>query len=294
MRRLAMSTIELRQRFEALRAAVAAKDPQGVQAALEALEHDLDGADPLTRAAAYAQVQLERGRPLDAAQVLDDMLAVIGDDARVHHQIGMYREQGGDLDAALRSYARANAADAMFTEAWVSRGALLDRRDEPLAALRCYRSALLSDPQHVGAWRNMGNVLAAERKFGEAAAAYDTALGLAVGDKTIAFLRSSAHAAQGDLDTANRLLPESLQDELGRAVEVRVGEVVCRFFATEHDEARRRARARALLAAVDDGLPEGLHVVAFESQRYVCDPDPVRPAHPHRFFDASSAVAMTD
>lgn len=291
MRPFRMSKIELRQRFEALRAAVAAKDPQGVQATLEAIEEDLDGADPLTRATAYAQVQLERGRPLDAAQVLDDMLGVIGDDARVHHQIGIYREQGGELDAALESYGRATATDAMFTDAWVSRGALLDGRGEAIEALRCYRSALLSNPQHVGAWRNMGNVLAAQRKFDEAASAYDTALGLAVGDKTIAFLRSSAHAAKGDLETANRLLPEPLREELGRAVEECAGDAVCRFFAPPAHEAACRERAQVLLAAVDGGLPEGLFVVDYESRRYVCDPDPVRPGHPHRFLDASAAVS---
>ncbi len=290
MRPSEMSKIDLRQRFELLRAAVAAKDPQGVQAALEAIERDLEGADPLTRATAYAQVQLERGRPLDAAQVLDDMLAVIGDDARVHHQIGAYREQGGDLDAALVSYESATAADAMFTDAWVSRGALLDARGEAIEALRCYRSALLSNPQHVGAWRNMGNVLAAQRKFDEAASAYDTALGLAVGDKTIAFLRSSAHAAKGDLQTANRLLPEPLREELGRAVEERAGDAVCRFFVPAAQEDRCRERARALLADVDGELPPGVCVVEFGSRRYLCDPDPVCPGQPHRFFDASTSV----
>ena len=285
-----MASPDLRQRFEALRTAVAAEDPAGVQAALEALEADLEGADPLTRAAAYAQVQLERGKPLAAADVLDDVFAVIGDDARVHHQVAQYREQGGDLDAALVSYERANTADPMFTDAWVARGALLDGRGQAMDALRCYRNALLADPQHVAAWRNMGNVLATQRKFEEAASAYDTALGLAVGDRTIAFLRSSAHAARGDLETANRLLPQTLADELGIAMEERQGAVVCRFFAPTAVEAERRAAARALLGRVDDP-PKGVHVVEVDGLRYVCDPDPISPGVPHRFMDASTAVA---
>lgn len=285
-----MASPDLRQRFEALRTAVAAEDPAGVQAALEAIEQDLEGADPLTRAAAYAQVQLERGKPLAAADVLDDVFAVIGDDARVHHQVAQYREQGGDLDAALVSYERANTADPMFTDAWVARGALLDGRGKPMEALTCYRNALLSDPQHVAAWRNMGNVLATQHKFVEAASAYDTALGLAVGDRTIAFLRSSAHAAAGDLETANRLLPDTLAGELGVATEERVGDAVCRFFAPQAQQAQRRARACELLAALD-ALPEGVHVVEVEGVRYVCDPDPISPGRPHRFLDASSAVA---
>ncbi len=281
----------LRERFEALRRAVAAKNPAGVQAALEAIEGQLEGADPLTRAAAYAEVQLLRGRPLEAAQVLDDVLAVLGDDARIHHQVGTYREQGGDLDAAQRSYERATAADPMFADAWVAQGVLLDRRGAPEAALGCYRNAMLADPQHVATWRNMGNCLAAQRKFDEAASAYDTALGLAVGDRTIAFLRASAHAAKGDLETAERLLTDSLREELGRPFEERIGDAVCRFFAPVVHESQRRAKARALLEAIDGTLPEGVLVVEFEAVRYVCDPDPVTPGMPHRFFDASTAVS---
>ncbi len=262
-----------------------------MQAALEAIEAALEGADPLTRAAAYAQVQLLRGRPLDAAQVLDDVLGVLGDDARIHHQVGVYREQGGDIDGALGSYERASATDPMFTEAWVSRGVLLDGRGEWSAALGCYRSAMLADPQHVATWRNMGNCLAAQRKFDEAASAYDTALGLAVGDQTIAFLRASAHAAKGDLETADRLLTDALREELGRPMQERLGDAVCRFFARAEDEAQCRARARALLEAINDSIPRAGHVVTVDGDRYLCDEDPVRVGHPHRFLDASTLVS---
>lgn len=285
-----MGSPDLRQRFEALRAGIAARDPAAVQAALETIEASLEGADPLTRAAAYAQVQLLRGKPLEAAQVLDDVLGVIGDNARIHHQVGVYREQGGDVDGALGSYEQASATDPMFTEAWVSRGVLLDARGEWAAALGCYRSAMLADPQHVATWRNMGNCLAAQRKYDEAASAYDTALGLAVGDQTIAFLRASAHAAKGDLETAHRLMTDTLREELGRPVEERVGDVVCRFFVRSEAEAQRRERARALLEALEDGVPQGAHLVTVGAARYLCDEDPVRAGHPHRFLDASSIV----
>ncbi len=285
-----MGSPDLRHRFEALRSAIAARDPSAVAAALEAIEAALEGADPLTRAAAYAQVQLFRGRPLEAAQVLDDVLGVIGDNARIHHQVGVYREQGGDLEGALGSYERASATDPTFTEAWVSRGVVLDRFGEWAAALGCYRSAMLADPQHVATWRNMGNCLAAQHKYDEAASAYDTALGLAVGDQTIAFLRASAHAAKGDLETADRLLTDALREELGRPVEERVGDTVCRFFVRSEDEARRRAGARALLEAIEHAVPQGAHVVTIGAARYLCDEDPVRVGHPHRFLDASTLV----
>lgn len=285
-----MGSPDLRQRFEALRAAIAVRDPAAVEAALETIEASLEGADPLTRAAAYAQVQLLRGKPLEAAQVLDDVLGVMGDNARIHHQVGLYREEGGDIEGALGSYERASATDPMFTEAWVSRGVLLDARGEWAVALGCYRSAMLADPQHVPTWRNMGNCLAAQHKYDEAASAYDTALGLAVGDQTIAFLRASAHAAKGDLKTADRLMTDTLREELGRPVEERLGDTVCRFFARSEHEAPRRERARALLEALENGVPHGAHVLTIGSARHLCDEDPVRVGHPHRFLDASSLV----
>ena len=69
---------------------------------------------------------------------------------------------------------------------------------------------MLSDPQDVDTWRNMGNCLAAQHKFDEAASAYETALGLAVGDRTIAFLRASAHAGSSIKRIAGRRLASQL------------------------------------------------------------------------------------
>jgi len=284
-----MDEPNLRQRFEALRTAIAAKDRSAVESVLREIDTALEGTDPLTRAAAYAEVLMLRGRPLEAAQVLDDVLAVMGDDARIHHQVGVYRERGGQLERALNAYTRATKADPMFAPAWLASGVLLDRDGRPDEALLAYRGAMLADPQHVDTWRNMGNALAALRRFDEAASAYDTALGLAVGDQTIAFLRASAHAAMGDLETADRLLTEQMRLELGRPMQERLGDVVCRFFAPASVEDERRERARALLRA--EVLPEGVRTAEFDAVRYVCDPDPVAPDMAHRFFDASTAVA---
>lgn len=283
---LAMSNADLERHFVALRQAVRHKDRSAVQAALEAIDDAIAQADPLTRAAAYAQVQLERGLPLEAAKVLDDVMGAIGDDARVHFQIAQYKEQGDDLDGALESYARANTADARFGPAWVSRGVLFDRRGDPAAALECYRNALLADPQSVHAWRNLGNALAAQRKFSEAAAAYDTALGLAVGDPTIAFLRASAHGALGDLETANRLLPDTMRNELGELHEEVLDDRVCRFHATAEQLDRARKCAHQLLRD-DDAAP---FTVEHEGKLYRCDPDPIYSEHPHRFLDASTTI----
>ncbi len=294
-----MAKTDLEQRFVELRHAVADRDRDGVDRALAAIELAVEGADPLTRAAAYAQIQLERGKPLEAAGVLDDVLAVIGDDARVHHQIGQYRQQGGDLDGALSSFERANQVDPRFAPAWVTRGTLYDRRGDPAAALGCYRNALLAEPNDVGAWRNLGNALAAQAKFDEAASAYDTALGLAVGDRTIAFLRASAHQAKGDLETANRLLPETLRAELGPAIEVRVNDRVCRFHVVSHREAGSRRAAERLLASIEPPEPHAFvrngdgFVVRHGDDVFVCDADPIHGERPHRFLDASDVIART-
>ncbi len=65
---------------------------------------------------------------------------------------------------------------------------------------------------------------------------------------------------------------------------------VCRFFAPARFEDERRAKANALLESID-ALPADVHCVEFEGVRCVCDADPVTKDRPHRFFDASTAVA---
>lgn len=296
-----MALPDLDRLLETLRVAVDAKAGDDIVAALEAIDVALAEQNPAIRATTYAQVQLELGKPLAAAEVIEDLISVLGDDAKLCYQLGCYRKLGGQRDRAREALARAVELDPEMVEAWISLGVVLDEQGEPKAAIDCYRPVLLRAPEDADVWRNLGNSLSALGRFDEAAGAYDTALGLRPGDPTIAFLRASSHRARGDIDRANELLPRAFERDLGRAIEVRSEDarvdLRCRFHIPPEHESAAVGAAVQLMAEVADDLDEGgerqedVFVVSSQGVFLVCDRDAVRPKHPNRFFDASVAIA---
>ncbi len=291
--------------LEALVHAVETADDVARRAKMEAIDAMLAGLNPLERALGFAHVHHRLGHPDKAAAVLDDLLAVIGEDAVVREQIGRYLHEAGRLDDALKAYGRAVGLDPSRVDAWLDCGTILDARGEPGEAIDCYRYALLAAPESPDVWRNLGNALAAQRKFDQAAQAYATALRFAPESDTLHVLHASAWAALGDLDRANVLLPVHVAERIGLVRQVELarprGVLRCRFYATPSQLIRMQRAAAALLAEAarvpldtpQRSLRDGrVFVVGVGDDAFVCDPDAARPEAPHRFFDASNAVFL--
>ncbi|MEM9460427.1 MAG: tetratricopeptide repeat protein [Myxococcota bacterium] len=300
---------DLDVKIDALQQAVAAGDADSIAAQLAAIERDLQSMHPLLRGMTYAHVKSVLGRPDEAVAVVEDLLELLPEDGKIHYQLGCYRRAADDEDGALAAFTRATELDASLVDAWIHRGILLDARGQAELAVEAYRHAMLRAPTEVDVWRNLGNSLAAMGCYDEALEAYRTATGLRSDDPTLSFLIASAHQARGDLAQANAHLPETMREELGDVVEVRVSEVRapetgidlrCRFHVLARHEASWRAAAREVLVAVQrtqgdspGELPlayEGSFVVQHEGVLLLCDADPLRPGLPHRFFDASSSI----
>lgn len=292
--------------IEELRRALRNGDRHGVQRRLETIEATLSSiGNPLVRGVSYAEVQAALGKPSEAASVLEDLLGVMGDDPVAHYQLGCYRQQAGDLQGAMRAFARAAELDPGRLEAWLNLGTLLDTCGEAAAAMEAYRQALRHAPMDLDVWRNLGNALAALQRFDEAISAYETALGQRPGDRTLVLLRAAAHQAKGDVERANALTPDGLRAEFGAVIEVtdEIGgrALACRFRSPDVDREARCRAARSLLSAAREEVARldssaypvdrtGSVLVRHGSTVLLCDRDPVRPDHPHRFFDASQIV----
>lgn len=296
-----MALPDLDALLETLRVAVDAKAGEEIADALQSIDEALAGQNPAIRATTYAQVQLELGKPLAAAEVIEDLIEVLGADPKLCYQLGCYRKLGGEAERARVAFARAVELDPELLEAWSSLGVVLDEQGEAKAAIDCYRPVLLRAPDDADIWRNLGNSLSALGRFSEASDAYDTALGLRPGDQTIAFLRASSHQARGDIERSNQLLPDSLRRDIGPAIEVRSQDarvdLRCRFHVIDEHESSAVAAALQLMSEVAVELDEGtahdesVFVVSCNALFLVCDRDPVRPNHPNRFFDASLTIA---
>lgn len=295
---------DLDAKIEALRAAVAQDDREGVDRHLAAIEPELQRLDPLVRGLSFAQVQSVLGNAAKAVEVLEDLAEVAPEVGVVQHQLGCHRRARGDADGALVAFTRATELDPELVAAWIERGVLLDAVGKPEEAVASYREAVLRAPQHPDAWRNMGNSLAALTRFEEAGEAYRTAAGLLPSDATVAVLLASTHLARGELEQANAALGEPLRAEMGEVVQVSTGPVggrmlCCRFFVEGSRRASWEQAAERLLqqlAPVVQSVPgfpmrhQGAFVVLRDEQLLVCDQDAVRPGRPHRFFDATRLV----
>ena len=286
----------------ALEAAVQAGHAPSIAKHLAAIDEAMQDDNPLSRATTYAHVKSVTGRPLEAAEVLEDIVHLVDGNATLHYQIGCYRRQGQDVDGALAAFCRATDRDGTHVDAWMARGTLLDDRGEPGAAIEAYRRAVLLSPGEPDVWRNLGNSLAALTHFDQAIEAYRTGLSCAAGDETITFLLASAYQAKGEIERANAALPEAMQAQLGRISEVvhprGTVTLACRF---HHTDAAHESAARELLEAVElTAVPTApTPVTVRERSAYavtsgpvvlVCDPDPVRNGLPNRFFDATQLV----
>jgi predicted O-linked N-acetylglucosamine transferase (SPINDLY family) len=81
----------------------------------------------------------------------------------------------GDAPRAESRCRDALAADADDAHAWTLLGVVLRKRD-PAAAQAALAAALEREPRHADAWFHLGNLHREQRRYGDAIAAYETAL----------------------------------------------------------------------------------------------------------------------
>ncbi|MCH9682737.1 MAG: tetratricopeptide repeat protein [Deltaproteobacteria bacterium] len=297
------SPADLDATIAALELAVRADEREAVALHLAKIERHLQAMNPLLRGMTYAHVQSVLGKPDEAAAVVEDLLELMPEAGMAHYQLGCYRREAGDAEAALAAFTRATELEPERLDAWMQRGMLLDERGEPRRAVEAYRAAMLRGPTEVDVWRNLGNSLAALALFDEALEAYQTAASLRPNDETIAFLRASTHQAKGDLAAANALLTETQRRTLGEAVEVRSSrgalDLRCRYHVVTTKRTASEAAARGLLEALADELATAStemldrgdsFAVRRDDHWLLCDADGVRSGRPNRFFDATRIV----
>ena len=106
------------------------------------------------------RIRMEQGRPADALPYWEAVIDQDPDDARARYfrdlaedqtrfgveaadafYQGVERYEGGDLEAAARSFERATEANAEYAEAWAWRGRVAFEQDQWLVASRFYGNA---------------------------------------------------------------------------------------------------------------------------------------------------------
>jgi protein O-GlcNAc transferase len=152
---------------------------------------DLDGAeriyrDILARLPAHFDathmlgvVQLQRRRTADGIALIRQAIAINGEVASAHVNLGKALVLDRHPDQALACFDRAIALDHTSIEAHAHRADIMLALRQPEEALKSYRAAADLRPNEAALHRNCGHLLARLARHDEAFAAYDRAFRLA-------------------------------------------------------------------------------------------------------------------
>jgi serine/threonine-protein kinase len=180
----------------------------------------------------------ESRRRIEAKQHWATVLALRPNSARVNYNLGVFFENQGEVEGALRCYRKATSLERNFALAHYNLGSALIQKwaqEEAMAeAIDSLRNAVRLDPNFAQAHVNLGNSLRIHGDVKEAARSYRKALDLRPQDPKV---HTNAHIGlsaalvdQGQLDEAIghcreaiRLDPNSVmaQINLGRALRLR-------------------------------------------------------------------------
>jgi predicted O-linked N-acetylglucosamine transferase (SPINDLY family) len=124
-------------------------------------------------------VRLQQRRTADGAALIRQAIAVNGEVASAHVNLGKALVIERRPDEALVCFDRAIALDATSTEAHAHRADIMLALRRPEEALKSYRAAAELRPNEAALHRNCGHLLAMLRRHDEAFAAYHRAFRLA-------------------------------------------------------------------------------------------------------------------
>jgi tetratricopeptide (TPR) repeat protein len=126
------------------------------------------------------------------------VLAIDPASSRSWYYIGRAAADLGKYKEALESYGHALHIDPANKQVWNNKGLIHRRLGQPEAALTSFHKALELDCKYFHGWYNIGLVLLDQKRYAEAAGAFDTALSLkpddsrALNKKNFAALKSRA------------------------------------------------------------------------------------------------------
>src|ERR1700744_6490929 len=123
--------------------------------------------------------RLQQRRTADGAALIRKAIAVNGEVASAHVNLGKALIVERHVDEALACFDRAIALDASSVEAHAHRADIMLALRRPDEALTSYRAAVELRPNEAALHRNCGHLLAMLRRHDEAFVAYDRAFRLA-------------------------------------------------------------------------------------------------------------------
>jgi putative PEP-CTERM system TPR-repeat lipoprotein len=178
---------------------------------------------------ALGAAQLGNGRYVPAAETFRRLLEVSPGSVDGQYQLGLALSRAGRMDEARPFLERAIALRENYLPALIVLAALELQAGNHEAALRFAAQAQAQHPEVADGYAAQGDILAAQRKYRQAAAAYETALGkgesslvamklhqvrLLAGDRGAAFAGMESWLADHPDDISARLvLAQSFQQE---------------------------------------------------------------------------------
>jgi predicted O-linked N-acetylglucosamine transferase (SPINDLY family) len=124
-------------------------------------------------------MQLRRaGRLADAARIYDDILATEPRNFEALHSLGIIRYQSGQIEDAERLIGLAVGINPTAPDAHYNRACLLQKMNQPAAALASFDQALLLKPDYLEALVNKATMLAQLQRHDDALATLDKVVAL--------------------------------------------------------------------------------------------------------------------
>ncbi|HVV97088.1 MAG TPA: tetratricopeptide repeat protein [Rhodanobacteraceae bacterium] len=198
--------------IEAMRLrAVALLQQQRIEPAREALVAALRHApDSVELLCNLGSAELARDDARAAIAALERAFAIAPSHPAVLLGLGNARRAAGDLEGARDAYAAATRADARHAGAWLNLAAVELALGRSADAERDARRALALEPGHPHGLMLLGNVLAVERRYAEAEAAYEMGARAAPNDARFPYQAALMAEEQGRLADAAALHARSL------------------------------------------------------------------------------------
>ncbi len=123
-----------------------------------------------------AREALAGGRPIEALEAVERVLAVNKDSAEAYLFAAYVHADNGDFEAALAEAERALSIDPLSAAARYSLGLIHLRTDRPEEATADFKRTIYTDADFVLAYLNLGNLYRARGRFADACREYEDAL----------------------------------------------------------------------------------------------------------------------